>query len=406
MRFFSKPTEEEVSLIFDIGSGSIGGALVRFSPLAAPVLFYTVRLDFPHSHSDVAHRLVSRMLQTLSQAALAVMHEGLHAFAASGAHPKVAETFIILAAPWVVSHTSELHLERKEPFSVTRAVLASLLAEHRKEASAPHALLRGHHELVPIEETLVRARVNEYPTEHPFGKMGRAVSLSVFSSFAPRHIVRQIGDTISHTIASRRQTFHSFALAEFAVARDLFSGEEDFLCIDFGNEQTEVSITKRGVPEEVATFPFGRNQVLRALDASGHFGAATSAAFLKLYAEKKGVGPRFERGAVALRSAAASWQRGFQKTLRVFAERWMLPRRVFFTADDDIVSVLSEFIRPEEDETVALFGTPLLLVVLDAARLAPHCEVAASVSADAFLTLESVFAARLLSIPHPFEAVS
>lgn len=399
MHLFSRKGDGDDMLIFDIGSGSVGGAVVALGSGAKPILRYTVRMEFPQIHEGGATRLVSRMLRTLSQVVLAVTHEGLQGSRAAEKTVRVSESLVVLAAPWTASQTHTLHLEIEKPLTVTRDVFSALLAEHEKTRAAPHLALRGAHELAPIEETLLESSINGYPTERPFGKSGRAVSFSLFSSVAPRRVTDQIGDTIAHSIVARRERIHSFSLALFAVARDLFSAGEEFLPVDLGNEQTEVGIVKSGVLEEVATIPFGRGHILRALDSAGNLGAATSAAFLKLLAEERGAGPHYERAAAALKGAAAEWNKKFRHSLLSFGEQWFLPRRIFLTADDDVVPLLPLFFPKNRDDTATLISAPVELTALDSAALLPHLEVAPSLPRDSFLELETLFVARLSSAP-------
>ncbi len=56
---------EEIVAIFDIGNGSVGGALVHFAPKMPPTLLYTHREPIETVLHSSSARLTSRMLKLL-----------------------------------------------------------------------------------------------------------------------------------------------------------------------------------------------------------------------------------------------------------------------------------------------------------------------------------------------------
>src|SRR3989338_2442924 len=110
MSLFSPKKESDCMLIFDIGSGSVGGAIVLTSRIHPPTVLYNFRSEIRFQEEATSLRLLSLMLQALSQVVLALSHEGFDS-AGFGTHrPRIKEAVVSLSAPWILSRTSFLRL--------------------------------------------------------------------------------------------------------------------------------------------------------------------------------------------------------------------------------------------------------------------------------------------------------
>jgi len=390
MSLFSKEKESDVVALFDVGSGSVGGAIVHTARAHPPTVLYSFRSDIPFQEEAAGSRLLSLMLRTLSQVTQTLLHEGFDA-AGFGTHrPRVREIFISLSAPWVLSRTSTLRLRNEEPIPITRDVFSSLLehGEQDEDGSTKHALPKGS---VRIEQKLIRSVLNGYETASPYGKKAREAEFSIFGSFSVPHVTERISDGVTELMHPKHVSFHSFALVAFAALRELYPDEADFILVDVSGEQTELAVVKNHVLVETATFPFGKNKLFRVVGKEGTMPPSGAASLFKLYAENKGAGRLFERSKKLFQIAEAKWREQFSKALSSVSEGLFLPGTIFLTADDDVMPLFESAIATGDFGTFTLSSAPFRTIEITSERLGTLVTWGASVVPDPFIGLISAF---------------
>ncbi|MDO8619954.1 MAG: hypothetical protein Q7R64_01230 [bacterium] len=393
MSFFSGKKESDVVLVFDIGSGSVAGALVLISAEHPATILYSFRSEIPFQHEATGIRLLSLMLRSLSQVMLAITREGFELAGMGARRPRIREAFVSLSAPWVVSQTSFLSLRNKAPTKITTHVFAELL-KHSEEDGHPERkpIPKGG---VLIERKLIKSVLNGYATATPYEKEAITAEFAVFESFSVPKVTEKIADTITELIHPGHISFHSFSLLAFATLRELYPNKEHFMLIDVSGEQTELSLIRGGVLSETVTFPFGRNHFVRALRRHAEVPVSGASAVLKLYRDNNGVGRLFERSKKTLDTIKGEWQEKLSKSLSNFSEETLLPRSIFLTADEDLAPILSGALQSGEVGGLTLSPSQLEVTVVGNETLAPLVAYSSSDTRDPFLGLICALASRL-----------
>lgn len=386
-------------LLFDVGSGSVGGAIAVLGG-GFPSILYAVRREIPHGE-QTADRLLAKMLQALSSVLHLMLHEGFDSAGFRGEAPDIAEALVFLSAPWAISRTDFLHLKNDKSIPITEDLFRELLINHKRENEAAHTL-------VPIEQKLIKAELNGYETATPYSKAARHAVFAIFSSFSEEEVVRKTEALILRTLHPRRVSFHSFSLSAAAALQTLYPEVPDFLVLDVSGEQTEVAVVKEGVLLETITFPFGRNHFIRRLARNTGAPAASVSSFFKLYGEGRGEGPLFEAGEKSASRAGSEWLNHFERAVSAFSAELFLPPTVFVTVDEDIRSFIAKLVRQVDVGTITPGGRPFRPVhvtedLLDSARSSASPagrsegsqRSSASIGADPFLQLEAVFSGKL-----------
>lgn len=395
MSFLSKKEKSEVFLVFDIGSASIGAAIVLLSPGALPLMRYATRVPIPFQERATGVRLTSLMLRTLSHAALLILHEGFRAAGWEERRPIVRETLVSLSAPWSFSRTLFLHLENAAPAIITEQVFMALLAEAEKEEERESGAASFRTDAEVVERKLIQARLNGYETARPYGKSASEAEFTLALSYAPRGLVGQIADALSHAVRARRTSFHGFSLLSFAVLRDFFPERPDFLFADISGEQTEVSLVKRGVLIAAATAPLGVNHFLRALQRELAVPQSAARSLFALYARREGTGRLFERARRVIEKTKVKWEEGLGELLAGFSKELPLPRHLLITVDDEAAGVLLEAVSLGDWSRYTLGAVPLETTLLSSEHLSARVRFSSGASPDPFLCLEALFAERL-----------
>lgn len=383
MALFSTQPRREASLIFDVGSGSVGGALVSRGA-GKPLIIHSVRALIAFAEENRANRLFTAMQKALAQVLLSLVHEGLRR--ASAPRPRIGEAFVFLSAPWVASRMKFLHLGSPTPVVINDDVFRALLEEQGTHSAAP----KGG---IIMEQKLIKAELNGYEVARPYGKTATDASFAIFMSFALPRVLSVVSESITRAIQPARVTFHSFILSACEEAQELFPNRSDFLIVDVSGEQTELAAVKRGAIVEILTFPFGRNHFLRKIGKGGAPVAARET-FLRLHLEGKGEGALYEKLRREMRAASEEWLTLFSKGLSALAEKTFVPRAFIALADENIKPIIESAVRNADVEKRAAAVPFLEVIPFGAEELAPLL-AAGSDKDDSFLSIEALFSQKL-----------
>lgn len=393
MSLLSSTKESGCVLVFDIGNGSVGGAIVLPAKEHPPTILYSFRVDIPFQEQTDGSRLLSLMLQKLSEVVSAIVHEGFAQAGLGGQPPSTLEAVVSLSAPWIISKTSFLRLSSKAPTLVTPAVFSTLLRQSDEENRSE--LEREVAGTVKIEQKLIKSTLNGYDTPRPYGKEANEIEFTLFGSFSLPVVIDRIRDVITREVQCKAIGFHSFSLLSFAVLRELFPREEDFIVIDISGEQTELSIVKKAIVAETATFPFGKNHLKRMLTKELGVPAATAETFFMLHGENKGTGGLFGRASGLITIAEGVWQREFAAALRLFSSEMLPPRTLYMTSDEDVSPIFRHSIESGNFTAFLPTSTSFRVITVDNALLAGAVAWSPSIRHDPFLGLTAAFANRL-----------
>ena len=122
MALFSKNKKNSNSspvVLFDIGSGSVGAALVVFGKDDKPTILHSVRAPITFQKEIRPDLFIKRMLHSLESVALELEQKGI-AKLGRGIFGKkhIGEILCVFSSPWYTSQTKILTYERKKPFMV------------------------------------------------------------------------------------------------------------------------------------------------------------------------------------------------------------------------------------------------------------------------------------------------
>ncbi len=387
MSFFSIKKESDVVLVFDIGSGSVGGALVLTSKTHTPTILYTFRSEIPFVQEVTGVRLLSLMLRSLSQVTHALVHEG---FGLTGLHYRHAgkmEVVVSLGAPWVVSRTSFLSLRNKVPSEITSHIFSELL-KHSNEETRPKEKDIPK-DAVQIDRRLIKSVLNGYVTSSPFGKNASEAEFAAFQSFSIPKVTEKISATIMEHIRPRSLHFHAFSLLAFLTIGKLLPVVEDFIIVDASGEQTELSLIRKGALAETATFPLGKHHLIRELKLHTEVPHAGAPALLALHAENKGDGQLFKRSKEGLDSGKLAWRKEFISSLSFISDEVFLPKSIFLCVDADVVSIFKDAILAADWNRFSLTQSNLQLVTVTDELIGPLIRYSSPEGHDCFLGLIS-----------------
>jgi hypothetical protein len=391
-----KKQEEEIVAIFDIGNGSIGGALVKFSKHDHPVVLYCHREPLTYAPHPTPKHLLGGMLKLLKSVATHLAKEGLiHVKTTPFGGHTLRDAYCVFASPWYISQTKVVKSETDTPVLVTQETINELVKKEQEAFNA--ALKEGKYEQLfgpdthLLEKKVINIRLNGYDTEDPIGKKSKELELTLFSSFISREITKEVEDVLHHAFAVRNIHHSSYALVSWAGSQLMFPDIHDYFFVDVSGETTDISLVVRDVLVETISFPMGRSTLLRKLVKDLNLAPDVALSFLTMkYAGtiEPGFGEKLEN---TLKPIATDWHDQMVTALTTFQKIYALPRAALMTADSDTAQFFVQALSQPIPVELNIAQNTLAPTFIGPDKVQPFIYEVEGIQHDAFIGIESVF---------------
>jgi len=390
---FLKRKNEQGYLLFDIGSGSVGGGVVTFGG-GKPKIVYTNREQFRFEREINQKKLLINMIRALEKSASDIQKNGMShlTFTALG-NRQIKNIFCILSAPWCLSRTRILKVKKDESFIITPNFLERIAETEELEfdKDAPKigdGLYEGKAKLNAIEKKIIKIRLNGYELRLPIFKKAANLELSLFISVTTGEIKEAIEKAVAKVFGRHQHfEFNSFVLTSFTALRDSFPDKHDFIFMDVSGEATELAFVRRQVILETMSFPYGRNTLIRRLAQILKTEPALAESSLVLHLNNK--------TEEALKIVGEEWLKFLDAAIADFAKDDFVPAKVFLTVDQDVRKHFEELISRQVISQFSLEGDKLSVVSLDENVLKNYYRAGGLAEIDPFILIETLFLRRV-----------
>jgi hypothetical protein len=346
-----------LSLIFDIGSGSVGGALVSLAPLGSgqqSEIHYITRQDLPPIGKRDANSFIAAMGKALEAAAADIHQNGLSRLkSTSHANSSVASAYCVLSSLWYVSELRDLTVNKERPFVVTERHIEGLVdrqEEYVKKSELLEYAEKSNDEFVRLDHKVIDVRLNGYQLSNPYGKTANTISANVYLSLVPQAVIKAADRAISHYFHPELFNFHSFGLASFSILRDILEDTEDVLFLDMSGELTDIFIIKGGTLTEAASFPVGSESITRQMVKDLNTTPEEAVSRVALYATGRQDTAASQKIDSVLKDIQGQWVQSFREVTESFAHTTFMPRTVYFISDPHTAPIFKYFIEDIEIE--------------------------------------------------------
>jgi hypothetical protein len=391
----SKKNNAELIAVYDIGSASVGVALVLIVPQKKPNIIYAVREDMNFLHAPNAQRMGQVMYETLRLVGEDILRKGMpHLRFTKFGNLTVSRAHITFASPWYASQTRMVHKSYDHPKNIDMIDIISSVEKERDMFMKDEEVFLhiGKGENILIEERVIGVQVNGYETAHPENMHGRTLDITTIFSVAPHEMVRSVTDEIKRVFPSCDSTLNTFPLVAFDALRNKKGVLDHFFFVDISGEVTDVSFIYEGKLVETVTFPIGKKTIVRAIVEDLKTSEEDVMALLELVTTEEGVvGARKKSVDTAVMAMRDVWSRAYQHACVDVSDVYPIPQTVFFTSDVDSEDFFASMIR-DELSTWGLGKRESVVQAVNTQFLYEQCAVSRDSIRDPFLMLEAVFA--------------
>jgi hypothetical protein len=351
MSFFSfaKRNKESYSLVFNVGSGSVSGGIIRFTEKEGVNMIYYAKEIIPFQNDVIVSRHILLMKDSLTKLAHKIRVEGFKKVPANNTDFPIERAFYVFSSPWSNSQTKTIKIHEPKPFKITEAYLNKLVDSQEKEFQTE----LGKTGKI-IEKKIIQIKINGYEVSNAINMSTKDLEISVFFTMVAEDILHLVNEAVTKTFHIKNSWCHSLSLAVFSTVRNLFPQFEDFIHIDVSEELTDICIIRDNIMTSMATIPFGRNHFIRNLSNSLKVSEEVADSMINMHAQKSNDELANLRLGVSMDAAAKDWLSRLFEILDSFKEKIYVPESIFLVINNDLNSFLKDKLEKHDFTVTAL----------------------------------------------------
>ncbi len=390
MSIFSKNKEkDELLLVFDIGSSSVGGALFGVQKSGVPKIVFSIREPITLEKNVGIDRFLFLTLKSLDIVANKIYMAGVGVSTA---------IFCVLSSPWHVSQTRVIKFKKNTPFVFTSKFADNLIQKEItlfEEENLTKYLHAGN--LVrSIEFKNIKTMLNGYETLNPLNQKAQELEMTIFISISPEQILKKIEETIGKYFHFKKIKFSSFLLSSFAVVRDMYINQENFLLIDIGGEVTDISMTKKNILYGSISFPLGCNFIIRGVASTLHISFNEAMSLISIFKNGHATESVSKKLELVMNKLKIEWLQKFQESLANLSSDISIPSTIYMAVDKDLADFFCQTIETEQFNQYTLTESKFKVIFLSAKVFCDMAIFKENVIRDPFLIIDSIFINRFL----------
>ena len=365
---FSSIKKERLVAVFDIGSGSVGGAIVKVPEASQinkkrPEIIAETRFDIK-SKNDFKidfESFTKDMLNALGKTARSLFDLKVGA-------PE--EIFCMLASPWYDSEIKTIKESNLKKITINNNLINRLT---KKETEVINKEYNYRFPLVKDRRLVIEQYVSSFVldgvlTSSPFNKKARNIEMNLVVSVSPKVLIEQIKEVIKKSFSTERIDFMSFASASYLAIRDNFEINKDtYFLIDIAGQTTDLVAVEKGFIKAFRSFPFGSNNLYRYLANKFNLDWREARNLFKLYLGGNLSLAMHKKTYNEVTFLEQTWSRKLDQEIDKIKEEGIKTSKNFFlTADRDVKELFTGIIYwAEQDETLLNQNKGVSIVALD-----------------------------------------
>lgn len=333
---------DELALVFDIGSASVGGALVVLDTNDVPRVLYSSRRQMVFQQELDFERFVASMLETFGAVAEDLQQKGMEYVNEyrHDASMAIDHALCVYASPWYTAQTKVLNRREDKAFPVSQKLIDELVREEQKAFQTDdESGSEGH----IVEQKVTRIQLNGYTTHDLEGdRTAEELKVTMSMTMIAESVIAAIEERLARVFTTETVDHHSFGMAGFTVLRQAFPDIHDFMFIDVSGEVTDVTFGKDDALLDTTSFPIGKNQILRHLNTELKTDVDVTESLLEgtehASAETK------EALATSLRPVQDTWNTALTEAVAHIADE-VSPEVVWYMADSSVAETVKESVE-------------------------------------------------------------
>jgi len=389
---------KEINLIIDIGSGSVGVAVVSVcsNPNIIPEILYTNRKEIKYYGGLNSRRFLFSMINAFEEALNNVQKNFI---SASGNIIDIKETHCFFSSLWHISQVRVLINENRKDTKITKLLIGKMI-EKESEIFETSTLknninISAENDVQIIEKKIMQIKLNGYETSKPYSKTAKTLEINLFISVVSKKVIKIFEESFFRFFNNKIIQYHTFVNTAFVALRDINSTINDYLFLDISGEITEIAIVKNGVLFDSISFPFGKNSIVRKISEALGTNKEEATSRVSLYKSNDLIQIADSKISKIIENSMKEWHKMFDVSIKQLLLNIALPQVIFFMSDDDISQLIRDFIKLYKFGNIDTFEKLANVRFVDSEIFDGYVKYSNQKERDQFLSLESVFLKKI-----------
>ena len=353
---FGKKENRSVALV-DIRSSSVSAAFVVLRKGSVPEILHSVHVQIDaHATEPVSEAMLRTLRATLSKLTL----EGSPLVLKTLGSGSVDKILVTMTSPWQSSHIRSVKKIEPKAFVFTKKLLEELTqsAFTKKEGR------------VTVSELVISTFLNGYETSNPFGKSIKELEVLSLSTDIEESIYTCVTGILKEVFHTRSVDVYAYLPEVYAVLRDAYPHQKDYLVLDVGSTNIDVLVVKHGLLIDLPQAEHGVGDILKALHTSGVSHVDVPLAGGVTLSSSRNTS--FE---ISTQEAKNSWIESVKTLLEDVASREPLPRLVFLHSEQNVSEFITRLLDAPELRSLWLTQDALTLFQMQGSQFSKYVSV-------------------------------
>ncbi|MFA6325087.1 MAG: hypothetical protein WCX46_02565 [Candidatus Paceibacterota bacterium] len=390
MEIFRKSKKKNnFTLVFDIGSASVGAALFETQKNGIPKIIYSVRDIIPiQDHIDFSN-FMFLTIKTLQIVAAKICLAHL------GAPDRI---FCTLSSPWYASQTRVINFSKSNSFLFNEKLANNLINKEIKLFEKEYVNKEEDLNNVKILELKnIQTVLNGKVQGKIVGQKVKDVEITLFVSMSEKEFLNKIEDIVGQHFHIKKINFSSLPINTFSLVRDIFTNKDNFLLLDIGGEVTDIHMVNKDILTDSISFPLGFNYFFRLITEELNCSLDEAKSYLSLYKDKhmsESMGKNFEQTIDKLKR---DWIYKFEESILGITNNLQIPTNIFITVDNNLSDFFGEIVKSEKFNKDIFKENKFEVISMDTKKLHGLASFSENIVRDPLLTIESIYINRFLT---------
>ena len=387
-----------LTLLVDVGSSSVGVALVNIEKGLQPRILISVRENIRFQETLSPGRFLLEMNHALSRALktfrLSEKKNRLNVFHETS--NLSLSVFCTLSSPWFILKMRNVHIEQKQEFEVTNETIEQYINEDIARLVEELKGTLPMQDVRIIEKKIIHIKLNGYEVKNPYKQKASRLDMSVIVGVSSDKVVKSIKKKMGSFFNLKNFHFGVFPVVAWNAVRDIFQNEKNFFFVDIGGEATDVSRIENDLLVGTVTFPFGKNFIIREISTSSRTVYEEAGTLFSMFLGSKLNSIEHAKISETASRGGAEWTVRFEKAITILAKNRSVPQKIFFTADTDIALFFLNCMV--EAKSVFLIDAVFDVQYIDQFMISKFVSFDTGVARDPFVGIEALFAKKMIEI--------
>jgi len=352
-----KVSTKKYTIIFDIDSTSIAGAVVEYAynsdkQLVQAQEIFGLRKDMSNGQEYSFEDFFKKTLKTFEEVAQKVHLQALFS---------LDEVYVNLSSPWMSSQKRSIKYTKKNEFIFTKKLADELIQKEIDQPLSKNVDFYNH-KVNLFDRHTVGVFANGYPTRNPLGKKMFDLNIQSLTSV----ISSQTQEAFEHVVERafhRKPIFLSNTFVAYNALVNTLPDQDDAIIVDISGELTELFVVMSDHLKHISSIPIGVNHLIRDLSQSLSLPFLKARSAMNMHQEGK-LEKKYTKNIQShFKKSFKIWLREFYSMLDSCTAEGLLPSTIILCAPDDLSLWMEEHILESDELKIHFHGNQKISLV-------------------------------------------